>query len=170
MSHISILMENQPGALSRVVGLFSQRGYNIDSLSVAPTNDSSLSRLTMVVKEEESVISQILKQLNKVIDVVEVQNLSDIESVSLEIAIVKLKITEKEAKKIIESAFPVVGEIINHKDAFVMIKLIGSNHEVDDFLLSLNKQKFLEVTRSGLLGMGKGENFLISESETTIEY
>ena len=115
-------MENQPGALSRVVGLFSQRGYNIDSLSVAPTNDSSLSRLTMVVKEEESVISQILKQLNKVIDVVEVQNLSDVESVSLEIAIVKLKITEKEAKKIIESAFPVVGEIINHKDAFVMIK------------------------------------------------
>ena len=92
------------------------------------------------------------------------------ESVSLEIAIVKLKITEKEAKKIIESAFPVVGEIINHKDEFVMIKLIGSNHEVDDFLLSLNKQKFLEVTRSGLLGMGTGENFLISESETTIEY
>ena len=85
-------MENQPGALSRVVGLFSQRGYNIDSLSVAPTNDSSLSRLTMVVKEEERVISQILKQLNKVIDVVEVQNLSDVESVSLEIAIVKLKI------------------------------------------------------------------------------
>ena len=108
--------------------------------------------------------------MNKVIDVVEVQNLSDIESVSLEIAIVKLKITEKEAKKIIESAFPVVGEIINHKDAFVMIKLIGSNHEVDDFLLSLNKHKFLEVTRSGLLGMGTGENFLISESETTIEY
>ena len=170
MSHISILMENQPGALSRVVGLFSQRGYNIDSLSVAPTNDASLSRLTMVVKEEESVISQILKQLNKVIDVVEVQNLSDIESVSLEIAIVKLKITEKEAKKIIESAFPVIGEIINHKDEFVMIKLIGSNHEVDDFLLSLNKHKFLEVTRSGLLGMGTGENFLISESETTIEY
>ena len=136
MSHISILMENQPGALSRVVGLFSQRGYNIDSLSVAPTNDSSLSRLTMVVKEEESVISQILKQLNKVIDVVEVQNLSDVESVSLEIAIVKLKITEKEASKIIESAFPIVGEIINHKDEFVMIKLIGSNHEVDDFLLS----------------------------------
>ena len=64
MSHISILMENQPGALSRVVGLFSQRGYNIDSLSVAPTNDASLSRLTMVVREEESVISQILKQLN----------------------------------------------------------------------------------------------------------
>ncbi len=146
MSHISILMENQPGALSRVVGLFSQRGYNIDSLSVAPTNDSSLSRLTMV------------------------QNLSDVESVSLEIAIVKLKITEKEASKIIESAFPIVGEIINHKDEFVMIKLIGSNHEVDDFLLSLNKQKFLEVTRSGLLGMGTGENFLISESETTIEY
>ena len=76
----------------------------------------------------------------------------------------------EEAKIIIESAFPVVGEIINHKDEFVMIKLIGSNHEVDDFLLSLNKHKFLEVTRSGLLGMGTGENFLISESETTIEY
>ena len=125
MSHISILMENQPGALSRVVGLFSQRGYNIDSLSVAPTNDSSLSRLTMVVKEEESVISQILKQLNKVIDVVEVQNLSDVESVSLEIAIVKLKITEKEAKKIIESAFPVVGEIKGHNGVFVAVMHSG---------------------------------------------
>ena len=82
----------------------------------------------------------------------------------------KLKITEEEAKKIIDNAFPTIGEIINNKDDFVMIKVTGSNHEVDDFLLSLNKQNFLEVTRSGLLGMGTGENFLISESETTIEY
>ena len=90
ISHIAILMENQPGALSRVVGLFSQRGYNIDSLSVAPTQEPTLSRLTMTTSEEPEIINQILRQLFKLIDVVMVQNLTSVESYSIELAIVLL--------------------------------------------------------------------------------
>ena len=90
MNHIALLMENQPGALSRVIGLFSQRGYNIDSLSVAPTQDETLSRLTMTIGEEGADINQILKQLYKLVDVVMVQNLSEADSLTLELAIIKL--------------------------------------------------------------------------------
>ena len=89
-SQISLLMENQPGALSRVIGLFSQRGYNIDSLSVAPTQDPTLSRLTMTTSESSAVIQQILKQLYKLIDVVMVQDLKASESISLEMALIKV--------------------------------------------------------------------------------
>ena len=89
-SQISLLMENQPGALSRVIGLFSQRGYNIDSLSVAPTQDPTLSRLTMTTSESTEVIQQILKQLYKLIDVVMVQDLKASESISLEMALIKV--------------------------------------------------------------------------------
>ena len=91
MNHIALLMENQPGALSRVIGLFSQRGYNIDSLSVAPTQDETLSRLTMTIGEEGADINQILKQLYKLVDVVMVQNLSEAHALTLELAIIKLK-------------------------------------------------------------------------------
>ena len=91
MNHIALLMENQPGALSRVIGLFSQRGYNIDSLSVAPTQDETLSRLTMTIGEEGADINQILKQLYKLVDVVMVQNLSEADSLTLELASSKVK-------------------------------------------------------------------------------
>ena len=83
MNHIALLLENQPGALSRVIGLFSQRGYNIDSLSVAPTQDETLSRLTMTIGEKGADINQILKQLYKLVDVVMVQNLSEVDSLTL---------------------------------------------------------------------------------------
>jgi len=101
ISHIAILMENQPGALSRVVGLFSQRGYNIDSLSVAPTQEPTLSRLTMTTSEEPEIINQILRQLFKLIDVVMVQNLTSVESYSIELAIIKLTLSSEEVQKII---------------------------------------------------------------------
>ena len=94
-------MENQPGALSRVIGLFSQRGYNIDSLSVAPTQDSTLSRLTMTIGEEGADINQILKQLYKLVDVVMVQNLSQSNAITVELAIIKLKRSAEEVEKII---------------------------------------------------------------------
>ena len=101
LSHIAILLENQPGALSRVVGLFSQRGYNIDSLSVAPTQDSTLSRLTMTTSENPETINQILRQLFKLVDVVMVQNLSEAEAHSIELAIIKLIASKEKVEKII---------------------------------------------------------------------
>ena len=99
LSHIAILMENQPGALSRVVGLFSQRGYNIDSLSVAPTQDPTLSRLTMTTSENSEIINQILRQLFKLVDVVMVQNLTEAEAYSIELAIIKLIASQNKLRK-----------------------------------------------------------------------
>ena len=102
MNHIALLLENQPGALSRVIGLFSQRGYNIDSLSVAPTQDETLSRLTMTIGEEGADINQILKQLYKLVDVVMVQNLSEVDSLAMELALIKLKKSKSDVQKILQ--------------------------------------------------------------------
>jgi acetolactate synthase-1/3 small subunit len=150
MNHIALLMENQPGALSRVIGLFSQRGYNIDSLSVAPTQDETLSRLTMTIGEEGADINQILKQLYKLVDVVMVQNLSEADSLTLELAIIKLN----KAKTVVEGVF----------------KVLGDTQEIEKLLSELKKEEFLEVTRSGTLGITKGNESLATNDQTKISY
>ena len=170
ISHIAILMENQPGALSRVVGLFSQRGYNIDSLSVAPTQEPTLSRLTMTTSEEPEIINQILRQLFKLIDVVMVQNLTSVESYSIELAIIKLALSSEEVQKIIEKEDKISGKIINEVDGFTMFEAKGDSHEIDNLLSSLKDQEFLEVTRSGQLGMTTGMTSLRTNDQTKISY
>jgi acetolactate synthase-1/3 small subunit len=163
-------MENQPGALSRVVGLFSQRGYNIDSLSVAPTQEPTLSRLTMTTSEEPEIINQILRQLFKLIDVVMVQNLTSVESYSIELAIIKLALPSEEVQKIIEKEDKISGKIINEVDGFTMFEAKGDCHAIDNLLSSLKDQEFLEVTRSGQLGMTTGMTSLRTNDQTKISY
>ena len=124
MNHIALLLENQPGALSRVIGLFSQRGYNIDSLSVAPTQDETLSRLTMTIGDEGADINQILKQLYKLVDVVMVQNLSEADSLTLELAIIKLKKSKTEVESLI-NPFSLEKEILDDKDNYTVFKVLG---------------------------------------------
>ena len=170
ISHIAILMENQPGALSRVGGLFSQRGYNIDSLSVAPTQEPTLSRLTMTTSEEPEIINQILRQLFKLIDVVMVQNLTSVESYSIELAIIKLALSSEEVQKIIEKEDKISGKIINEVDGFTMFEAKGDFHAIDNLLSSLKDQEFLEVTRSGQLGMTTGMTSLRTNDQTKISY
>ena len=170
LSHIAILMENQPGALSRVVGLFSQRGYNIDSLSVAPTQDPTLSRLTMTTSENPEIINQILRQLYKLVDVVMVQNLTEAESYSIELAIIKIIASEKKVEDTISKAKNLEGRILNEKDGHIMFQIWGNSLDIDNLLASMKDEEFLEVTRSGLLGMTKGSIALNTNDQTKISY
>ena len=169
MNHIALLLENQPGALSRVIGLFSQRGYNIDSLSVAPTHDETLSRLTMTIGDEGADINQILKQLYKLVDVVMVQNLSEADSLTLELAIIKLKKSKTEVESLI-NPFSLEKEILDDKDNYTVFKVLGNTEVIEELLSSLKEEEFLEVTRSGTLGMTKGDESLATNDQTTISY
>tara|TARA_B100000941_G_scaffold166651_1_gene118636 strand:+ start:897 stop:1409 length:513 start_codon:yes stop_codon:yes gene_type:complete len=169
MNHIALLLENQPGALSRVIGLFSQRGYNIDSLSVAPTQDETLSRLTMTIGDEGADINQILKQLYKLVDVVMVQNLSEADSLTLELAIIKLKKSKTEVESLI-NPFSLEKEILDEKDNYTVFKVLGNTEVIEELLSSLKEEEFLEVTRSGTLGMTKGDESLATNDQTTISY
>ncbi len=153
---IALLMENQSGALSRVVGLFSQRGYNIESLIVAPTDDPSLSRLTMTTEGDEKVVEQITKQLNKLIDVVKVVDLSEEEFVGRELLLVKLRATDDAKKKIKELG----GEIVFESEELINTLFVGSSEEVDIFLSTLSKDEILEIARSGLSGVSSNEKLL----------
>ena len=146
---ISLLMENQPGALSRVVGLFSQRGYNIESLIVAPTEDTSLSRLTMITEGDTRVIEQITKQLNKLIDVVKVVDLSEEDYVGRELLLVKLDMTEKSKKQVQDLG----GEILFKNDSLLTAEFVGSSEDLDKTMLALTKLNPLEVVRTGLSGI-----------------
>ena len=131
-SQISLLMENQPGALSRVIGLFSQRGYNIDSLSVAPTQDPTLSRLTMTTSESTEVIQQILKQLYKLIDVVMVQDLKASESISLEMALIKVSNKSEVISKIEKNYSSLEFNELDNKDEKTILRLIGDTDNLEN--------------------------------------
>jgi len=146
---VALLMENQPGALSRVVGLFSQRGYNIESLIVAPTEDPSLSRLTMTTEGDARVVEQITKQLNKLIDVVKVIDLSEEDYVGRELLLIKFA-SAKEVETKLES----LGGNILFKDASVLsAEFVGSSEELDKIISSLSTLNPLEVVRTGLSGI-----------------
>ena len=153
---VALLMENQPGALSRVVGLFSQRGYNIESLIVAPTDDPSLSRLTMVTEGDAKAVEQITEQLNKLIDVVKVMDLSEEEFIGRELLLIKLRATKDLKIKIEDSR----GEIVSESEEIINVQFVGSSDEVDVFLGSLSKDEFLEIARAGLSGFTASEKLL----------
>ena len=146
---LAILMENQAGALSRVVGLFSQRGYNIESLIVAPTEDPSLSRLTMSTIGDEKVIQQMTKQLNKLIDVVKVIDLSAADYSESELMILKLSNNEK----IIDKAEELGGSVIFKDEKVINVEFIGTSSSMDKVLSSLDDDYLLEVVRTGVLGL-----------------
>jgi acetolactate synthase I/III small subunit len=161
MRHIiSILMENEPGALSRVAGLFSARGYNIESLTVATTEDPTLSRMTIVTSGNDATIEQIIKQLNKLIDVVKVLDLNDGKHIERELMLIKVKAsnTHREEMKRICDIFR--GRIIDVTDGSFTIELTGSGHKLDAFIESLDKSAILETVRTGASGIGRGERIL----------
>ena len=168
-SQISLLMENQPGALSRVIGLFSQRGYNIDSLSVAPTQDPTLSRLTMTTSESVEIIQQILKQLFKLIDVVMVQDLKASESISLEMALIKVSNKAEVISKIRKNYSSLELNELDNTDEKTILRLIGETDILESLLVEL-KDDLVEVTRTGALGMTLGNISLETEEETKVIY
>ncbi|MFY0649972.1 MAG: acetolactate synthase small subunit [Methylophilaceae bacterium] len=161
MRHIiSLLMENEAGALSRVAGLFSARGYNIESLTVAPTEDPSLSRMTIVTSGSDEVIEQIIKQLNKLIDVVKVLDLNDGKHIERELMLVKVKASHqyREEMKRISDIFR--GRIIDVSDNTFTIEITGSSTKLDAYLDSLDKSAIVETVRTGASGIGRGDRIL----------
>ncbi len=161
MRHIiSLLMENEAGALSRVAGLFSARGYNIESLTVAPTEDSSLSRMTIVTSGSDEIIEQIIKQLNKLIDVVKVLDLNDGKHIERELMLVKVKASHqyRDEMKRISDIFR--GRIIDVSDNTFTIEITGSSTKLDAYLDSLDKSAIVETVRTGASGIGRGDRIL----------
>ena len=153
-------MENESGALSRVSGLFSARGYNIESLTVAPTEDETLSRMTIVTSGSDEIIEQIIKQLNKLIDVVRVLDLNDGRHIERELMIVKVKATNKYRDEIKSISDTFGGRIIEMTETTFTIEITGPSSELDDFLDSLNKSAIIETVRTGALGIGRGDRIL----------
>ena len=161
MRHIiSLLMENEAGALSRVAGLFSARGYNIESLTVAPTEDATLSRMTIVTKGSDDVIEQITKQLNKLVDVVKVMDLSEGEHLERELMLVKVRAAGELREEMKRMADIFRGRIIDATDKTYTIELTGAGSKLDAFLGALDKSAILETVRTGASGIGRGERIL----------
>ncbi|MGB9094380.1 MAG: acetolactate synthase small subunit [Gallionella sp.] len=161
MRHIiSLLMENEAGALSRVAGLFSARGYNIESLAVAPTEDPTLSRMTIVTSGSDAVIEQINKQLNKLIDVAAVMDLSEGEHLERELMLVKVRAdtAQREELKRITDTFQ--GRVIDVSDRTFTIELSDTCARLDDFLRAIGRNLILETVRTGASGIGRGERIL----------
>ncbi|GMV02856.1 MAG: acetolactate synthase small subunit [Burkholderiales bacterium] len=161
MKHIiSILMENEPGALSRVVGLFSARGYNIETLTVAPTEDQSLSRMTIVTRGSDDVIEQITKQLNRLIDVVKVVDLTEAPYTERELMLIKVRAVGKEREEMKRMADIFRGRIIDVTERTYTIELTGDGTKLDAFIDALDRAAILETVRTGASGIARGERVL----------
>jgi acetolactate synthase-1/3 small subunit len=161
MKHvISVLMENAPGALSRVVGLFSARGYNIETLTVAPTEDSTLSRLTLVTIGSDDVIEQITKHLNRLVDVIKVVDLTEGPHIERELMLIKVRAVGKEREEMKRMADIFRGRIIDVTDKAYTIELTGNQEKVQAFIDALDRSAILETVRTGVSGIGRGERIL----------
>ena len=153
-------MENESGALSRVSGLFSARGYNIESLTVAPTEDATLSRMTIVTSGSDEVIEQIIKQLNKLIDVVKVLDLNDGKFIERELMIVKVKANAQYRDEMQRMWDIFRGRIIDVSDSSFTIEITGSSSKLDAYIESIDKAAILETVRTGASGIGRGDRIL----------
>ncbi len=161
MRHIiSVLTENEPGALSRVVGLFSARGYNIESLTVAPTEDATLSRMTIVSVGNDDVMEQITKHLNRLIEVVKVVELSEGPHLERELMLIKVRAVGKDREEIKRTADIFRGRIIDVTDKSYTIELTGARGKLDAFIDAIGRTAILETVRTGSSGIGRGERVL----------
>jgi len=157
---ISLLIENESGALSRVSGLFSARGYNIESLTVAPTEDASLSRMTIVTSGSDDIVEQITKQLNKLVEVVKVVDLSESAHIERELMLVKVRATGKDREEMKRMADIFRGRIIDVTDTSYIIELTGTQAKLDSFVGAIDAGLILETVRSGICGVGRGDRVL----------
>jgi acetolactate synthase I/III small subunit len=161
MRHIiSLLMENEAGALSRVSGLFSARGYNIESLTVAPTEDPTMSRMTIVTSGSDDVIEQINKQLNKLVDVVTVMDLTDGDHIERELMLVKVRAIGNDREELKRMTDIFRGRVIDVSDNTYTIELTGTEHKLDRFLQAIDHALILETVRTGASGIGRGDRIL----------
>ena len=161
MRHIiSLLLENEPGALSRVVGLFSQRNYNIESLTVAPTEDPSVSRLTLTTIGHDEVIEQITKNLNKLVEVVKLVDLSESAHIEREMMLVKVKATGAQRAEIKRITDIFRGQIVDVTASVYTVQLSGTSDKLDSFIQAIGTTSILETVRSGVTGIARGDKVL----------
>ena len=161
MKHIiAVLLENEAGALSRVVGLFSARGYNIESLTVAPTEDPSLSRMTIQTTGSDDVIEQITKHLNRLIEVVKVVDLTEGAYTERELMMVKVRAVGKDRDEFLRLAEIYRGRVVDVSERTYTIEVTGTTEKLDSFLQALTKSLILETVRTGAAGIGRGERML----------
>lgn len=161
MRHIlSVLIENEAGALSRVVGLFSARGYNIDSLVVAVTEDPTLSRMTIVTHCSDEIVEQITKQLNKLIEVTKVIDLVQSDHIERGMMLIKVRASGKEREEMKRITDIFRGRIIDVTEKAYTIELSGTNDKLNAFIEAIDRSLILETVRTGSLGIGRGERIL----------
>lgn len=154
MRHIiSVLLENEFGVLSRVAGLFSARGFNIESLTVAATNDKTLSRMTLVSVGNDAIIEQIIKQLEKLIDVVKVTDLTATEHVERELLLVKIDVNPNTQADIDQQIDQYSGKIVDVSEDTYLVEIAGQSRKINEFLGALDASKILEVSRTGVTGV-----------------
>ena len=159
---IAVLVENEFGVLARVAGMFAGRGFNIDALSVAPTSDPKVSRITLVTHGNEKIIEQILKQLNRIIDVLKVVDLSSEDRVRRELMLVKIRVTDKEKKQIKEVVQEFQGKILQEEKNILILEFVHDHGNNDSILEKLSSVEVLETARTGNLAMQKGKKTLAS--------
>ena len=158
MRHIlSLLVENEAGALSRISGLFSARGFNIESLTVAPTEDSTVSRMTIVTSGSNAIIEQITKHLNKLVDVIKVVDLNESEHIERELMLVKVKALESSREELMRLSDIFRGRVIDVNENSYTIEITGNGDKLDAFLKAVKPEFILETVRTGVSGIARGE-------------
>ena len=158
MRHVlSLLLENETGALSRVSSLFSARAFNIESLTVAPTEDASISRMTLVTSGSDKVVEQITKQLNKLIDVIKVIDLNDNLHIERELMLIKLSAENDKREEIKRLSDIFRGRIVDVTEKTYTVEMTGDGDKLDAFISALNESDILEVVRSGVSGIARGD-------------
>lgn len=158
MRHIlSLLMENEAGALSRISGLFSARGFNIESLTVAPTEDETVSRMTLVTSGSDQIVEQITKQLNKLVEIIKVVDLNETTHIERELMLIKIQARGEGREEIKRLVDIFRGRIIDVTDSTYTVEMTGSGDKLDAFIDALDEKLILEVVRSGVSGIARGE-------------
>ncbi len=158
MTHaISLLVENHQGVLARIAGLFSGRGYNLESLTVGITTDPTISRITLVCMGEDAVIEQIKKQLNKIVDVIKVVDMYDIPSVNRELALIKVNVKPNQRGEILQIADIFDARVVDVGASSVILEVTGATDKVNDFIVLVQQYSIAEIARSGLVSMERGK-------------
>jgi acetolactate synthase-1/3 small subunit len=159
MKHIiSVVVENRPGVLARIVGLISGRGYNIDSLSVAATQDASMSRLTMAVPGDDRILEQVTKQLNKLVDVIKVYDLTGEKCVDRELMLIRVQTTAKNRSAVIELASLFKAEIVCVQNQSLIIQMVGTTEAVDSFIELVKPNGIQDVSRTGVIAVARADS------------
>ena len=158
MRHIlSLLMENEAGALSRIAGLFSARGFNIESLTVAPTEDATVSRMTLVTTGSDQIVEQITKQLNKLVDIIKVVDLNESSHIERELMLIKVQAQDTGREEIKRLVDIFRGRIIDVTDSAYTIEMTGTGSKLDAFIGAMDRTLILEVVRTGVSGIARGD-------------